>query len=170
MKGTLQPASGTPEALVTVMLAHGIVPDGLGEIPALPAWMAQHIRDAGYTAVANRTWKCPILPHTIVYCTTLAHLSDAIERAWMPQPGGWGRFRSHPRYDEHAGLAHFDKVARKLVDETHCGKCRQPLVQGVANADVYAHNPVALDSVRKHLAAAAAAIGMTLTPANPTER
>ena len=159
MKGT----SGTPEALVNTLVSHGLVPDGLGEIPSLPAWMAQHIRDAGYTAVAGRTWRAPILPDTLVYCTTLAHLSDALDRTWSPLPGGWGRFRSHPRYDTHAGLAHFDKFARKLQDETHCGKCRQPLVHTAANADAHAHTDVAINEARKHLAAAARALGLTLS-------
>lgn len=94
-------------ALFKVLVERGLYPDGLGEIHNLPHADARAIRDAGYTALANqRVWRCPPLPHELVFGTMWEHLSDALDRAYghRYELGEWLPWRSHPRYDKDSGL------------------------------------------------------------------
>jgi len=95
----------TRSALVRVLFERGLHPDGLGEIQNLPDADARAIRnEAGYTALANRVWRCPPLPDAEVWNTPWRHLSDALPRAYGHGPGEWLPWRSHPRYDKDSGL------------------------------------------------------------------
>jgi hypothetical protein len=95
----------TRSALLKVLRKRGLYPDGLGEIQDLRDADARAIRnEAGYTALANRVWRCPPLPDADVWNTPWGHLSDALPRAYGHGPGEWVPWRSHPRYDKDSGL------------------------------------------------------------------
>jgi hypothetical protein len=96
----------TRATLVKALFDNNLYPDGLGEIPNLPYTAARAIREAGYTALANRVWRCPPLPHELVFGTMWEHLSDARDRPYGHRPdlGEWRPWRSHPRYDKDSGL------------------------------------------------------------------
>lgn len=159
---------GTPQALLNALVDNGIVPDGIGEYGPLRAAEAQAIRATGYTAITGRMWRCPIFPASLVQFTMYAHLGDDQARAFGNDLGEWALWRSHIEGDRSSAYGDARKAVMSSYGKMPCPLCTRPGVRRQANAHAHVHIDNALGIVRKHLAAAAAAIGMQLTPIPPT--
>jgi hypothetical protein len=60
---------------------------------------AAKIRACEFEARAGwkRPWRCPLLPDRLLWeYPALQHMSDAIERLWLPRYGGWNPKRARP--------------------------------------------------------------------------
>ena len=121
-------------ALVKVLFERGLHPDRLGEIHTLPDADARAIRDeAGYSAVANRVWRCPPLPDALVRGTMWEHLSDALSRVFghRHELAEWRPYRSHPIGDRNAGR--FGQTSAAHHSSPYCPRYGYGLVQPVTN-------------------------------------
>jgi len=126
---------GTPQALLDTLIAHGLVPDGLGELHGLSFKQAAAIRASGWSCqpIAGRPWRAPIMPHDLVFGTVYEHLSDALPRVfgYRSNLAEWHPYRSHPWGDPNAGR--FGQTSAAHGSSPYCPRCGYGKVHTASN-------------------------------------